>query len=137
MALPFGCMQNTYKNTHFHLTLKAPRKKCIWKCRLLLSSAAIFCKHYLTKLSIETNSVDPDQTAPIGAVWSESTLFVEKASKTFQQTTKAADFCCDWRLRVKTYCVALIGSVSVRFRKWVAQLTCSCLRTFVKVSLNM
>ena len=30
--------------------------------------------------------VDPDQ---IGAVRSESTLFVVKASKTFQQTTKA------------------------------------------------
>ena len=27
------------------------------------------------KLSIEANSVDPEQTAPIGAVWSGSTLF--------------------------------------------------------------
>ena len=25
-----------------------------------------------------TNSVDPDQTAPLGAVWSESALFVQK-----------------------------------------------------------
>ena len=31
--------------------------------------------------------MDPDQTAPIGAVCSGSTLFVGKASKTFQQTT--------------------------------------------------
>ena len=36
--------------------------------------------------------MDPDQTAPIG---SESTMFVGKASKTFQQTTKADEFCCD------------------------------------------
>ena len=34
--------------------------------------------------------------APIGADWSGSTLFVGKASKIFQQTTKADDFCCDW-----------------------------------------
>ena len=33
--------------------------------------------------------MDPDQTAP------ESTLFVGKASKTFQQTTRADEFCCD------------------------------------------
>ena len=40
--------------------------------------------------------MDPDQTAPIAAVWSESTLFAGKASKTFQQTTKANNFSCDW-----------------------------------------
>ena len=33
-------------------------------CRLL----QFFFLHYLTKFRIETNSVDPDQTAPIGAV---------------------------------------------------------------------
>ena len=43
--------------------------------------------------------MDPDQTAPIGAVRSGSTLFVGQASKTFQQTTKADDFCCDWRFK--------------------------------------
>ena len=31
------------------------------------------------KLSIEANSVDPEQTAPIGAVWSGSTLFAIEA----------------------------------------------------------
>ena len=34
----------------------------------------------MTNLSIEANSVDPEQTAPIGAVWSGSTLFVIEAS---------------------------------------------------------
>ena len=41
--------------------------------------------------------MDPDQTAPTGAVWSASSLFVTEASETFQQTTKSDDLCCDWR----------------------------------------
>ena len=46
--------------------------------------------------------MDPDQTAPSGAVWSGSTLFVADTSKAFQQTTKHPDDTyCDWRLRVK------------------------------------
>ena len=67
------------------------------------SSATVVCCKKLPniteELSIEANSVGPDQNAPIGAAWSGSTLFVGKASKTFQQTTKADDFCCDWRIK--------------------------------------
>ena len=43
------------------------------------------------------NSVDPDQTAPIGAVWSASTLFVSifnlsvMLGNYLQQTTSADD----------------------------------------------
>ena len=33
-----------------------------------------------SSISIEANIVDPDQTAPVGAVWSGSTLFVYEAS---------------------------------------------------------
>ena len=44
------------------------------------SSAAIDCLPLLTNLSIEANRVDQYQTAPIGAVWSGSTLFVKEAS---------------------------------------------------------
>ena len=51
-----------------HLTLKAPRKNSSEKLRLLKSSAANNCLTLLTNLSIEANMVDPDQTAPIGAV---------------------------------------------------------------------
>ena len=40
-----------------------------------------------------------DQTAPIVEVQTESTLFVGKASKTFQQTTKTDNFCCDWQFK--------------------------------------
>ena len=32
------------------------------------------------ELSIEAKGVDPEQTAPIGAVWSGSTLFATEAS---------------------------------------------------------
>ena len=52
----------------FHLTLKEPRKNASEKNRLLKSSAANNCLTLLTNISIEANSVDPDQTAPIGAV---------------------------------------------------------------------
>ena len=59
-------------------TLKAPRKKGIWKCPLLKSSAANI--YIIDKVSIEANSVYPEQTAPIGAVWSGSTLCDTEAS---------------------------------------------------------
>ena len=42
----------------------------------------------MTNATIKANSVDPDQTAPIGAVWSESTLFVEELPESMQQVTK-------------------------------------------------
>ena len=70
---------------------------------LKLSSAGVVCCKYLPnitdELSIEANSVDPEQTAPIGAAWFGSTLFVIQASSAFQQTIKADDFCCDWRIK--------------------------------------
>ena len=50
------------------------------KMHLKMSSAELVCRKYLPnstdELSIEASSVDPEQTAPIGAVWSGSTLFV-------------------------------------------------------------
>ena len=57
---------------HFYLeaclTLKVPRKKM----HLKMSSAEVACCKYLPsitdELSIEANSEDPEQTAPIGAV---------------------------------------------------------------------
>ena len=49
-----------------------------------MSSAEVVCCKklaYITgELSIEANSVDPEQTAPIGAVWSGSTLFAIEAT---------------------------------------------------------
>ena len=68
----------------------------------MLSAEVVCCKllpNNTDKLSIEANSVDPEQTDPIGAVCSGSTLFAIEASKTFQQTRKAVDFCCDWRIK--------------------------------------
>ena len=43
--------------------------------------------------------MDPEQTAPIGAVWSGSTQFAIEANQKFQQTRKADDFSCDWRIK--------------------------------------
>ena len=51
---------------------------------LKMSSAeVVFCKKFpniTDKFSIEANSVDLEQTAPIGAVWSGSTLFAIEAT---------------------------------------------------------
>ena len=41
----------------------------------------IFLQTFLTNFCIQANSVDPDQTAPKGAVWSGSTLFAEMTYK--------------------------------------------------------
>ena len=49
-----------------------------------MSSGEVVCCKLLPnitdKLSIEASSVDPEQTAPTGAVWSGSTLFAIEAS---------------------------------------------------------
>ena len=51
---------------------------------LKMPSAEVICCKYLPNitdlLSIEANSVDPEQTAPKGAVWSGSTLFAIESS---------------------------------------------------------
>ena len=41
----------------------------------------IFLQTFQTYFCIQANSVDPDQTAPRGTVWSESTLFAKMAFK--------------------------------------------------------
>ena len=49
----------------------------------MLSADAVCCKqlsNITDELSIQANSVDPEQTAPIGAVWSGSILFAIEAS---------------------------------------------------------
>ena len=49
-----------------------------------MPSAAVVCCKWLPnitdELRIEANSVDPEQSAPKGAVWSGSTLFDIEAS---------------------------------------------------------
>ena len=71
------------------------------------------------------NSVDPDQTAPIGAVCSESTLFVSILNSSImfgnylQQTTSADDiFRCVFflgalRVNNKTHIYTLIVSICI------------------------
>ena len=42
----------------------------------------IFLQNFQTYFYIQASSVDPDQTAPRGAVWSESTLFANHKQMT-------------------------------------------------------
>ena len=44
----WASIYSVFKTGYIMLTLKAPRKKCIWKCRLLKSSAANNCLTLLT-----------------------------------------------------------------------------------------
>ena len=58
----------------------------------------IFLQTFQTYFSIQANSVDPDQTAPRGAVWSGSTLFAKWILKS-QADDKGDDNCCDWHFK--------------------------------------
>ena len=62
------------------LTHKAPRKTASENV-VCLSSAEYSCKLHKAIFCILANSVDPDQTAPKGAVWSGFTLFAEMTFK--------------------------------------------------------
>ena len=65
------------------------------------------------------NSVDPDQTAPIGAVCSGSTLFVSILNSSvmlgnyLQQTTSADDI---------FRCIFFLGALRVKF--WIMYILC-------------
>ena len=63
-CMHFMKVLTVYILTSHVLTLKAHITKVVYFCCLL--------KHFEASL---TNSIDPDQTAPIGAVLSGSTLF--------------------------------------------------------------
>ena len=63
-----------------------------------MSSAEYSGKLFKPYFCIQANSVDPDQTAPRGAVWSGSTLFAKNDLKS-QADDKADDSCCDERLK--------------------------------------
>ena len=58
----------------------------------------IFLQTFQTYFCIQANSVDPDQTAPRGAVWSGSTVCKNDFLKS-QADDKADDNCCDWQLK--------------------------------------
>ena len=62
--------------------------------RLFILSAEYSCKLF-KRIFAYANSVDPDQTAPRGAVWSRSTLFAKMTFLKSQADDKADDSCCD------------------------------------------
>ena len=49
-------------------------------------------------ISIKANILDPDQTAPVGAVWSGSTLFAYEASNILVDDKKQQHTFCDYAL---------------------------------------
>ena len=63
----------------------------------------IFLQTFQTYFCIQANSVDPDQTAPKGAVWSGSTLF---AKMTFKITSR-------WQSRL--FLIVVIGALRVKY----------------------
>ena len=79
-----NCFKNSDTSTPYYilvLTLKMPRKYSTD----IYVVCWIFLQTYQTCFCIHANSVDPDQTAPRGAVWSRSTLF---AKITFKITSR-------------------------------------------------
>ena len=73
---------NEYQDICFHGKLTLKRQE---KLHLKMSSVYVVCWIFLqtsqSYFCIPANSVDPDQTAPKGAVWSGSTLFAEMTFK--------------------------------------------------------
>ena len=63
----------------------------------------IFLQSFQTSFCMQANSVDPDQTAPKGAVWSGSTLLAEK---TFKFTSR-------WQGRLT---IVVFGSLRVKIK---------------------
>ena len=59
---------------HIIQSLKRQQNNCIWQC--------------LFNISIEANIVNPDQTAPTGAVWYGSTMFAYEASNILVEDKK-------------------------------------------------
>ena len=58
----------------------------------------IFLQTFQTYFCIQANDVDPDQSAPGGAVWSGSTLSAKWHLKS-QADDKEDDNCCDWQFK--------------------------------------
>ena len=76
----------------------------------MMSVLVVCCTYLITEkvnISVEANSVNPDETAPTGTVLSESTLFAKEVSKTFQQKAKADDFAVIGALRGSTIILQL------------------------------
>ena len=77
-------MYKMYNTKLYKLTLKRQEKLHL-KMLSVYVVYCIFLQTFKTYFCIQANSVDPDQTAPRGAVWSGSTLF---AKMTFRMTSR-------------------------------------------------
>ena len=86
-----------------------------------MSSAEVVCCKSLPsitdELSIEANSVDPEQTAPIGAVWSGPTLFAKEVLKHFSRREKQTTFGAIGALRVKNKRASTRGNLFIAWEQ--------------------
>ena len=84
--------------------------KCQENLHLKISSVYVVCWIFLQTFQsyfcIQANSVDPDQTAPKGAVWSGSTLFAEM--------TYANSVDPDQKQMTKQMTIVVIGTLRVK-----------------------
>ena len=92
-----------------------PRKPASEKMSSVYVVCWMFLQTFQTYFCIQANSVEPDQTAPRGAVWYWSTLF---AKMTFKITSR-------WQSRRQLLWLAVLGLIHVLHSqtKWF---TCSC-----------
>ena len=74
-------------------TVKSQEKMHL-KNRLLKSSAANNCLTLQTNISIEANSVDPDQSS---LIWVRNVC--DRGFLNISADEKADDFCCGWRFK--------------------------------------
>ena len=65
----------------------------------MIKSSAAYLLTLLTNVTIEANSVDPDQTATV-----EQSIFdihyLTKRLLNISSDDKVDDFCCDWRFEI-------------------------------------
>ena len=62
-------------------------------------SAPYIQVHFRLDFLMEANNMSPDQTAPLGAVWTQFILFAVYAIKEHEQTRRADDSSCNWRAK--------------------------------------
>ena len=86
-------------NIRLVLTLKKPRKPASENV-ICMSPAEYSCKLFKLFFCTQTNSVDPEQTAPRGAVWSGHTV-CKNDFQNHKQTTKQMTIVVIGSLRVK------------------------------------
>ena len=86
-SLSYFCVNPVKRQENLHLKMPSVYVVC-W----------IFLLTFQTYFCMQANSVDPDQTAPRGAVWPGSTLFAKRIFLNHKQMTKQTTIVVTWQL---------------------------------------